>query len=231
MTFTRWHAFAPFVALLLLAGMGMELLQRPTARDAQPYHDAVLAAAWQIPLQFDGWQGRDVPQPEEAVSLLNPNALISRRYVHEETNRAVNLILVQTRDARWMTGHYPPRCYPAHGWTPESQQPRTWQVGDRQIPGMEYVYSFHTPRGTRRMWVANLLILPDGQLVRDMGTVYSAAADYTRYFYGAAQLQMVIDQRMDREERDEIYKTFIAENMALIDLIRTGIEVYATREE
>lgn len=186
------YATAPVVSLALLAGIGAEWLQRPRAADAVDYHQRVRLAVATIPLQIGPWQAIDLPVPREAQGLLQPNALLHRSYYNTHTGQRVSLLLVQCRDARDMVGHYPPVCYPNQGW----KQARSTRVdiaaGDLRLPVMEY--EFHMDQlGKRplRLWVYNVMALPNSALVPTIDQVNRAAADYTQHFFGAAQLQFV----------------------------------------
>lgn len=220
----RVNRYAPLLAVLLLAMMGLGNLSRPDAADAEPYHARVREAAEAIPHQIGDWIGRDVEPPREAVELLRPNVLVSRIYEHAVTGRSVTLLLVHCKDARDMAGHYPPNCYPAHGWVVQDSRPRDWQVGGVTIRGTEYRLSYRRATGTDRMIVDNFMIMPDGSFLREMEGVYNAAADYRAHFFGAGQMQLVMDATIPASERDAIFNELVGANMAVIDALRSGVE-------
>lgn len=221
----NWHHWSPLLALVLLAVMGGAAMMRPGPADAEPYHQRVRDAAEQMPYRIDDWTGTPVEAPRQAVELLKPNVLVSRSYKHEKTGERVEFLLVHCKDARDMAGHYPPICYPAHGWEAEGAEPADWRVNGVHITGMQYRFSYHRPlHGTTRIVIDNFMIMPDGEFLRQIDGVYNAAADYTLHFYGAAQIQLVTTDRMSDERRRELFHKFIGANLDVINALRSGID-------
>lgn len=209
-----------FLTLVLLAGLATETLSRPRPKDADGYHAKVFQHVHSIPMTIGAWRGEDMPEKPAAIALLRPNAFLHRRYVDTTLNDPrppVDFLFVQCRDARDMQGHYPPVCYPAHGYSHVSDEVAQWQVGERTIIGMEYSYSRTEGGVPTSCVVSNLLILPTGQYARGMDEVREAAADYLRHFYGAAQVQIVMDARVAREQRDEVVREFLGAIVGALD--------------
>jgi hypothetical protein len=146
--------------------------------------------------------------------------MVNRQYRNVMTGRIVTLLLVHCRDARDLAGHYPPVCYPAHGWTQDSAAPHDWSVGDLVIEGTEYHFSFKRPLATRRIVVADFMVLPGGPILRDMQGVRRVADDYTQHFLGAAQIQLLMDAAIPAEERDAIVAELVAGIRPAIDAVR-----------
>ena len=218
----RKQVWIPLLSVGLLGAMGFSALSRPTPDDAEPYHLRVKQVAAEIPLRIDRWIGTDKEPTRAAVKLLNPNVLFTRRYRNLDTGRTATFMLVQCKDARDLAGHYPPVCYPAHGWKLKSSAPKYWHFNELQIPGMEYRFDFSRLEGTRRIVIRNFMILPDGRIYRDMSGVREAAADYNRHFFGAAQIQLVTDAGMPSPERDEVFRELLEGHQTLIDALRGG---------
>ena len=213
---------APCLTLVLLAAVAAQNLSRVSTKDAEPYHRRVRDAARQIPYHIGDWVGVDVAVPAEAQKLLKPNILFNRRYVNVRTQLPVSFLLVQSRDARDLAGHYPPNCYVAHGWTQETSVRRQWTVEGVTVPGFAYEFA-STRRGQpSRMVVYNFMILPDGRLVPDMHGVRSAAGDQKRRVFGAGQIQVVFSASVPEAQRDEILQTLVGANMQIIRTIRQG---------
>ncbi|MFW6061969.1 MAG: exosortase-associated EpsI family protein, partial [Planctomycetota bacterium] len=105
------------LTLAIIGGALAERLSYGSADEADPYHRRVAERIANIPYTIGDWKGEDVSVPRSAVELLQPNALCSRQYRNQKTGQVLSLLVVHCRDARDMTGHYPPVCYPAHGWT------------------------------------------------------------------------------------------------------------------
>ena len=213
---------APCLTLVLLAGVAAQNLSRVSAEDAEPYHRRVRQVAKLIPYHIDDWVGVDVPVPAEAQKLLKPNILFNRRYVNVRTQLPVSLLLVQSRDARDLAGHYPPNCYVAHGWTRGTSVRRQWTVDGVAVPGFAYEFERTRLGQPSRMIVYNFMILPDGRLVPDMHGVRSAAGDQKRRVFGAAQIQVVFSASVPEAQRDEILQTLVGANMQIIRTICQG---------
>jgi len=207
-------------SLLLLAGMAVARGYRPRPIDAAPYHEHVRQVAASLPIRIGDWLGTDVAVPPAAIEMLQPNVLIHRQYRHLKTGRTASLLLVQCKDARDLAGHFPPICYPAHGWETAFSRPHTWRLDGHPIGGMEYGFDFRGPSATRHMIVADFMILPNGQFLRDMQGVRRAAADYTRHFMGAAQFQIVMDASTPESQRNETVQQLLAGCRGTIDAIR-----------
>ncbi len=66
-----------------------------------------------IPMNFDGWQGTDVPQPKAVLRALAGDALLRRTYKRNDVT--IDFWAVFGRD--WRDLHSPEGCYLAGGWT------------------------------------------------------------------------------------------------------------------
>ncbi len=77
-----------------------------------PY-DFRLGSLHTVPLEVDGWRGRDVPQTNrEVFILLQPDEYVFRRYCHD--TECVWLSLIGSHQAK--SFHPPDICYKADGW-------------------------------------------------------------------------------------------------------------------
>jgi len=206
----------------LLAGLAVEGRLRPKPADAAPFHERARQQAEQMPLEIGNWHGQEHPPEPAATRLLRPNVIRQISFVNEVTGRSASLLLVQCHNARDMIGHYPPNCYGGQGWTEEQRRPMLLQLSQTSLPGREY--RFYRVRGGQRetQYIWNVLILPSGRLVDDMSEVEEAAADYQRYFYGAAQLQVVVSGNLEEPERREIYRELIEANWPMLKVLSSG---------
>ncbi len=228
----------PLMAVSLLAGLAVEKSTYLKPESVEPYHARAKAAIDAVPyaLERGRWTGTNVPQPEAAQKLLRPNALISRMYEDNQKSdparpdRAASLLIVQCRDSRDMLGHFPPRCYRAHGMEQKAAEPRNWKVGDIVIPGMEYQFEQKLVGQSYRTTVYNFFVVPGGKtahpLKRDMDAVIDAAENYQQRYYGAAQFQVVfqgpISGDLPRAERDDIFRTLIEPTIPVIKTLSSG---------
>jgi len=202
---------APVIALVLLSALAARELTYPQADDAAPYHHRVRQAATQVPYQHNGWVGTDIEPMEAAVQLLKPNHILNRRFINHDLDASATILIVHCTDARDLAGHYAGNCYPAHGWSEQTRQPWSQQVGGLDIDGVFYRYDMAQPGRRHELWVANFMLLPDGMIVSNMQSVYHVASDYLRRFYGAGQFQIVMDGRLadDPELRQRVIKDMI----------------------
>ncbi len=210
---------APVLAALLLLGMGLGNLSFPAPEDAEAYHEQVRAIRDAAPLDFGPWEGRTIDLPASAVQLLKPNAILSRSFVDSTARRRAEFMVVQCKDARDLSGHWPPNCYKTSGYTLTAQFARTWTVGGVTFPGVEYHFELETAYQRDRIVVANFMILPEIGYVPDMHSVREAGADYRRRYFGAAQVQVVTDAAYTDEMRDEMFKEVLAPHLPLIQKI------------
>lgn len=191
------------VCLVFLVGVGYMRANPENRAQVDQYHQKVAGLIDSIPIDVNGWSGAQVPVPASATSLLRPNALVARQYVHAERGIQATLMIVQCRDARDMAGHYPPQCYPANGWLLlEDSAEDTVRVSGHEMRR----YAFHRVAGRveRDIFVYNIFALPTGELTVSMSDVRKQSADYQYRSLGAAQIQVVIDGGVDMSDHDWI---------------------------
>ncbi|MFA9477523.1 exosortase/archaeosortase family protein [Phycisphaerales bacterium AB-hyl4] len=219
----RW--VTPVVTVLLLSGLAYSQHTRGVPADADWFHQTLREEAREMPYLINDWYGRDAEVPAAAQVILQPNILISRRYENLTTRQSAHFVLVQSRDARHMAHHYPPVCYPSAGWQSMWAEPRDWQLGAGVMPVTEYGFLEETFDRSRRIVVANCMIVPETGWDRDMTPIYAHARDPVRRHYGAAQVQMVFDAEMPEHERQAIFEMFVEENLELLERIAGGVAV------
>lgn len=192
----------PF-SLLLMIAIGVARINPGNQEKVDAYHERVAQVINSIPIDTNGWTGQQVPLPQSAIKLLDPNALVARHYSNKEKNVAATLLIVQCRDTRDMAGHYPPRCYPSSGWMDSESNPtRMYTLGHFDIKryGFQRIAG-HVERGIS---VYSLFILPTGEMTTSMREVRRLSANYDFRMYGAAQIQVVIDGDVPEEDHDWI---------------------------
>lgn len=191
---------APVASLAAVLALPMILWQRPSATaEAARMQQAVAAAIRSAPYRVGAWAGKDVPVPESAVRLLRPNAVLSRRFVNLTTNESIDLIVVHCNDTRDMLGHYPPVCYPSHGWVfadgaDQSRRGRAASLSalDRTWP--VHVYEFSRIRDWSsevRIQVISFFVLPDGTITNTIDEVNGRTSWMGSSVEGVAQIQFV----------------------------------------
>src|SRR5688572_20380188 len=91
------------LAVVVLAGIAAHRYATVrTPPDVAQYHRRVREARASVPSHIGGWVGSDVPVPAQAVRMLDPNLLVSRRYVNVENGQSAGLLLVHCADAHDM---------------------------------------------------------------------------------------------------------------------------------
>jgi hypothetical protein len=211
-------------AAVLLAAIGAHRLismHRPAS--VQAYHERIRAAAALGPRQINAWIGEDVPVPVQALSVLAPNAIISRRYVNVESGMTANFLIVHCSDAHDMAGHFPLRCYPAAGWARRATQPGDWMVGDRRMCGTEYEFyrggSIEYRGAEQSIIVANCLLRPGGRVLRNMDEMTASIIGAGGQSSGAAQIQVSFDAGVPAEQRKRAVETLLKGYLPLIETI------------
>jgi len=228
----------PTISILMLAGMVAEARTHVQPTEAEPHlkrcREAIAAFPMTIETPSGTWTGRDTTVPEPAIKLLRPNGdPLSRDFVNDETKQMVSLLIVNCEDARYLEGHYPPRCYPAQGEKEirEERKQRTWQLPHIELTGMEYHFAPKSPTDQGQV-VYNFFVMPlvpastvshkelDGVICPDIDSVDRSGEDYQRRYYGAAEFQLVTGPQMSAQERDR----------ALIDLLSPNEKLLWTLE-
>lgn len=216
-----FHRLIIPLCFLILLGIGLLRSNPANTQRIDMYHSEVQRVIDSIPAEVNGWVGQEVPLPQSATSLLRPNAIMARQYVHSESGLQGTLLIVQCRDARDMAGHFPPQCYPANGWlvVDESADPLV------KVSGHELRrYAFHrvAGRAERDIFVYNLFALPTDELTVSMTDVRRLSADYENRQLGAAQIQIVIDGMTAAEDHDWILEELYSIVMPAIEAVRDG---------
>ncbi len=181
------------MSFFLATAMFIQMQAWAVTDNPTAFHESIRTLVSSIPVRFGEWEGTEIKVPQPAARLLRPNALFARRYDNTRTLRSANLVLVHCTDCRDMSGHYPPNCYPASGWTPDgSSRDVELTVGPRRIPAVVYEYKRTEMGVARQSIVYNFFILPSG-FATDMAHVQSASGDRRSRPYGAAQVQVILD--------------------------------------
>lgn len=221
---------APALCAALLIGMVAESASRVTPTDAEPYHQRAKIAVESIPTHIGSWSAKPEKIPREALAILRPNVIKCWKYIDSDTSgprgydRWASLLVDQCREARDMSGHYPPNCYCNSGEEMTYLMPRDWQVNGMTISGTEYHFQQTTATESTRTAVYDFLIVPGpgGRTCRDITAVDKAAEDYQRRFFGAAQFQLVMDADLPQTERDEIFTTLMGPCVPVIKTLMSG---------
>ncbi len=212
-----FNFLAKALTIVLLIGVLLDRTSRPTPREAEPFHDRVREVVGSIPASFGAWAGREVPVPAPAQALLRPGALLARRYVHGTKGIEAELVIIHCRDTRDLAGHYPPNCYPAHGWRPEPHRPEIGvDAGDGVIPFSRYEFGKRTYEASDRLVVYGTFVIPGRGPVTSMSAVREAASDYADRLYGATQVQVIFRGDLGEAEEQGALREIITQALPVI---------------
>lgn len=208
---------SPLLTCGVLYGIVTENRRYLRAEDFEPYHVRAKKDIESIPMVIGSWIGEDASGdiPREAQVLLKPNIILSRRYkdFSMQSLRQVHLLIVQCKESNDMLGHFPPICYPSHGFVLTESRGFDFVAGADTIRGMEYQFTITSKGQTTRTTIYNFLLVPGRGIYRDMDGVKKAAKNYQQRYYGAAQFQLVFqgmaNADLSKAERDAIFRTLM----------------------
>lgn len=214
----RWVSF--MLAMSILLGVQLNNQTHGDPDVVAAYHQRVRSIAEELPYRVGEWLGVDEAPPPAAVQLLRPNVMLGRRFIDTEGRREAALVLVQCRDSRDMAGHYPPVCYPAHGWQwGEAPTQVSVQVAGASVPMTRYGFERSTFTTDRMVVIYGLFVLPNRGLAVDIGQVREAAADYRARGMGAAQVQVALGAGYTRDEELQIVGTLMESAWPVIEAV------------
>jgi len=214
----------PVAVALLMVAATLHSLTIPSAADAKPYHRAVALAARQTPIGIDGLEAEPIDLPEGSLKMLRPNTARAVQYNDTFSGTTGQFLLIQSRDARDLAGHYPPRCYPnVYGYIEVDSKQREWTICGRVLHGVEYTFAQSSAPGAPRWVVMHLFALPGGETTGDLTQMRAAAADYLRRHEGAAQVQLLFNEaQASPRQRDQMFEQVLTAHAHLINTILDG---------
>lgn len=201
---------APIICAMILGAIAsVGSIDADSIPGAEAYRLKVKDAIEKIPYRVGTWLGTDVDAPPAAVKLLKPNKLLQRRYVDTVTGLTFNLLIVHCSDTRDMVGHYPPVCYPAHGWVEDARHATTVTLEGASYPAMDYDFSRVVQGAEQKLSVLSFFVLPNGRIVGDREDLDSAAGRRSASQLGAAQIQIVGDATASESQRRQAVEEFV----------------------
>lgn len=220
-----WAPVLSAVILLATAAFGLVGVGSDSGA-ADAFHNRVRASIEGIPYKIGPWVGADVEAAAAATRLLKPVKLMQRRYTDPSTGGSFNLLIVYCGDTRDMLGHYPPNCYPAHGWKPLGAEPSSFELGGGRYPATDY--SFHRSAAglDQKLDILNFFALPagDARLVGTMKAVNLASQRRARVNLGAAQIQLLFGESISPDERRTITREVLEAIEPTLETITDGAD-------
>lgn len=208
-----WSRLAPIVSAGVLVAMwAIRGVGAGPAPDTSEYFADVAASIEALPYKIGDWIGTDVEVQPAAVQLLNPNKLFQRRYRHAGSGQMAQVLIVHCGNTRDMLGHFPPVCYPAHGWVQLEARPVEVRITETGAPAMAYRFKRSLGEIETEMVVTNFFVLPGTVQITapDMKALNDAAQSLVSSSLGSAQVQIVTDPTLTDKQRAEIVDGFLA---------------------
>ena len=221
------NRIAPIVAgVALLSMLAFGRIDPQSLPGVTEYHQSVAKAIDSIPYRIGNWIGTDIEAPRDAVKLLRPNRLLQRDYVDPATRERFSLLVVHCASLDDMIGHYPPICYPAHGWRKDEDQgvrETTFELDGMRFPARNYRF-YRLISSTRQdMNVFSFFVLPDGRIVSDMERLREVAGNRARAQFGAAQVQIVGGEHLPPDVRAEKMEEFVQAIEKVLRTVGSGV--------
>lgn len=185
---------APVSAITVIAGtMVLGGFEAERAPGLHAYLAKVRDAVNAVPYQIGGAVGIDQVVSPGAERLLRPNAILQRRYTDPQTGASYGLTIVHCADARDLLDHYPPVCYPAHGWKLTSS--KAAEYGRAEVRAQVYDFVLRTEAGDTYSRVVSFFVLPGqsggpGKTADSMDEVDRASRSPTATALGAAHIMI-----------------------------------------
>jgi hypothetical protein len=210
-------------ALLLCACLAMGELSTLRTPNVGAYFERVAGSIDGLPYKVGDFFGTPVDVTPAAVQLLRPNRLSQRAYYDPDTGRGVTLLLVHCKDVRDMGGHFPPNCYPAHGWRREGDRATTVRLAGEDRPARIYEFSQRVETSEERMHVLNFFVAPNRTepVVADVSGLDRVTGSRRAVGLGAAQVQIVVTDPTLLDEASGVIARFMeAIEPAVLEIVK-----------
>jgi len=192
---------------------------------AELYFQNVQHIVKDIPYKIGPWLARDVDVAPAAVRLLKPNIITQRQYTDTNTGRSIQLLIVHCGDTRDMQGHYPPVCYPAHGWSSIDVEKVSIEVGGSSLPARRYRFTRLNEGVESHLDVLDFFVMPGGltQFHGDISALNRASRSTRGAGLGAAQIQLVAVNPNFDMLKDGVAKELISGIERALHVIAQGV--------
>lgn len=197
---------ASAIALLCIGVVGLG--DQSEAPPTEAYFERVRVAVEGLPYSIDRWIGSDIEVTPAARKLLRPNVIVQRRYVDPMTGDTFSILIVHCGDTRDMRGHYPPICYPAHGWEMESAEQAGFEIDGEPHTLTTYTLAYGSGLKVERMVCMNFFVLPSSSepITPNMKKLERASHFAKIAALGSAQIQVLFPGSTSEGFREEALK-------------------------
>ncbi len=221
---SRYAPLVSFFAIIAIIVTGYASKIDPDKITA--YHARIELTTKSIPFRIGSWMGEKKTVAESAKRLLKPNAVLQRRYQNYETGSIVDVLLVHCGTINDMGGHYPLNCYPAMGWQGTGEAPAS--VPYQKFPRKAKQYTFERSiEGQRRgLRITNFFVIPSSEspIIHNLPALRKIGEVRSRDGLGVAQVQIVTDDNMPLDEREQVVAEFMRALEPAIKVIGDGIQ-------
>jgi len=216
---------SPAIAAALIGGLALQMRSFAVADDTTAFHARVKAAVEAIPIRIGTWDGVESAVPDAAGQLLRPNVLFARNYRDSTGPEWAKLIVIplqgHTRHVRPLSAQLLPgqRLDPEGG----ADHARAPDLG-RKVLIAEYQFSRTEFRGTISWRIYDFFVLPQAGFVTSMAEIQNASGDYRTRPYGAAQIQVIVDDAMPQVDRERVLHLMLEPLGPVIDQLQLARE-------
>ncbi len=208
------------IAILTAGGIGQE---PPVG--AQKYFDHVATQIDALPYVVGGWFGVNLPYTDVEVKMLRPNKMLQRTYQDPMTGRKASLSIVHCTDIRDMDGHFPPKCYVAHGWDFDSSELVMITVEGREQQARSYTFSRMSQGARETIRIVSFFIVPYSEgILSEMSSLSRAAKNPQAAGLGAAQVQILTPASQSSAATDELVSNILQAVEPVIKTIEEGVK-------
>lgn len=216
----------PLCASLLLASITLfRILAAQPVPQVERYHARVASVIDRFPFRIGNYVGADAELSKPAVELLKPNRIIQRTFVNIGTGLAFSIVIAHCKDVRDMVGHYPPVCYPAHGWRLTRSSPIELTASDMTtIPAMRYRLTRSTSGVDRTLDLVNFFVVPRplARFAPDMDALNALAVNSRERLLGSAQVQIIVPEGLPDAELSPFLSEVLSALKPTIDAVADG---------
>ena len=181
--------------------------------EIRTHHEQIARDLNAFPYAMGSWVGVDVDLPSGALEILRPNGLVSRRYSKMGESNDITLALVHCNDVRDMQSHYPPRCYPAAGWSQDGDEPVKVTIEDESTGMRLYRFKRVTQAGLDEyISIVSVFLTPDTGMLTSMDDLEAiGSSNKNNSAMGVAQIQLVFAGKPSVHEVQKQAGEFLSE--------------------
>jgi len=217
------------VFLLIASGAGYQWLagQYAHASSSVPIPRGTLG---QLPMEIDGWKGRDVPISDDIIRATDCDDFVNRAYARPEKRQNVGLWVAYGVKFRDLMPHRPEVCYTGNGWTLDEIRELKLAAADSTAIPCRLLRFTRGALGGERITVLNYYLI-DGQCYPDVSGLRKDICKFNSDIQYVAQLQITCSDALFQAAAEQSVTDFAVDSAALIrDLLERAVAA-ATSEK